>query len=263
MMIRCVETDPGRVGRSPRPRLQAPETARARPRADVDQPHGGPRRALLHQVSDGRRDRGEPVGPAAEARAGGRRGVDHRCSLLVRELPGARSGRPARHHRNAEGHRGARDAPADPLLRLDENRRPHLADHDRRRRHPESGRHRHRAADGVDRVGRACARRPSLSQLEADCGDDPDPRHLRRRDGMGVPAAAAAVPRARQDPRGGDRPALRIARRHPHRQSLYGREARRSGLRQGSAPAVPQRGADDDGRVRRRRLVVAGARHRA
>ena len=77
---------------------------------------------------------------------------------------------------------------------------------------------------------------------------------------MGVQAAAAAVPRARQDQRGGDRPARRIARRRPHRQSLHGREARRSGLRQRGAPAVPQRGADDDRRVRRRRLVVAGAR---
>ena len=39
--------------------------------------------------------------------------------------------------------------------------------------------------------------------------------------------AAAAVPRARQDQRRGDGPAHRSARRHPHRQELHGREARR------------------------------------
>ena len=109
--------------------------------------------------------------------------IDAACSFANSQVLGRR--RPARHHRNAQGHRGARDAPADPLLRLDENRRPHLADHDRRRRHPESRRHRHRAADRIDRVGRHRARRPALSQLEADRGDDPHPRHLRRRDGDG------------------------------------------------------------------------------
>ena len=53
---------------------------------------------------------------------------------VVRQLPGARRRRAARDHRHAQGGRGARDAPADPLLRFDEDRRPHLAHHDRRRR---------------------------------------------------------------------------------------------------------------------------------
>ena len=55
---------------------------------------------------------------------------------------------------------------------------------------------------------------------------------LRRRHGDGVQEAAAAVPRARQDQRRGDRPARRIARRRPHRQGLHGRKARRGGVRQ-------------------------------
>ena len=117
----------------------------------------------------------------------GRRARRHRRRrLLVRELAGARRRRPARHHRNAQGRRGARDAPADPLLRLDQDRRPHLAHHDRRRRHPEPRRHRHRAADRIDRLGRHRARRPDLSQLAADGGDDSHPRRLRRRHGDGV-----------------------------------------------------------------------------
>ena len=48
---------------------------------------------------------------------------------------------------------------------------------------------------------------------------------------IGVQAAAAALPRARQDQRRGDRPARRNARRRPHRQGLHGREARGAGVR--------------------------------
>ena len=50
------------------------------------------------------------------------------------------------------------------------------------------------------------------------------------RDGDRVQAAAPAVPRARQDQRRGHRPPQRDARRHPHRQDLHRREARRAGL---------------------------------
>ena len=66
------------------------------------------------------------------------------------QLAGARRRRAARHHRDAQGRRGARDAAADPLLRFDQDRRPDLADHDRRRRHPEPRRHRPGAADRLD-----------------------------------------------------------------------------------------------------------------
>ena len=63
---------------------------------------------------------------------------------------------------------------------------------------------------------------------------------VRRRHGLRVPHAAAAVPRARQDQRRSHRPADRSARRHPHRQVLHGGEARRDRLHEGRAPAVPQ-----------------------
>ena len=78
----------------------------------------------------------------------------------------------------------------------------------------------------VDRAGRA-----ALSELAADARHDRDPRRVRRRHGDGVQAAAAAVPRARQDQRRSDRPARRIARRRPHRQGLHRRKARRARLR--------------------------------
>ena len=106
----------------------------------------------------------------------------------------------------------------------------------------------------------ARARRAVLSELAAHGRHDPDPRRVRRRHGDGLQAAAAALPRARRDQRRGDRPARRIARRRPHRQGLYGGEARGGGLRQGRAPAVPQRGPVADRRVRGRRLHVARAR---
>ena len=53
---------------------------------------------------------------------------------------------------------------------------------------------------------------------------------VRRRHGLRLQDAAAAVPRARQDQRGGHRPADRSARRHPHRQELHRGEARRDRL---------------------------------
>ena len=165
------------------------------------------------------------------ARAGGRPRRPRGRRRVVRQFAGAGRRRPARDHRDAQGRRGARHAPADPLLRLDQDRRAHLAHHDRRRRHPEPRRHRHRAAHRLDRLGRHRARRPHLSQLAADGGDDPDPRRVRRRHGHGVQAAAAAVPRPRQDQRRGHGPARRIARRRPHRQGLHGGEARRGRVR--------------------------------
>ena len=72
---------------------------------------------------------------------------------------------------------------------------------------------------------------------------------VRRRHGLRVPDAAAAVPRARQDQRGGDRPSHRGARRHPRRQVVHRGEARGDRLHQGRAPAVPQRRQVDDRRL--------------
>ena len=62
--------------------------------------------------------------------------------------------------------------------------------------------------------------------------------------------AAAALPRARQDQRRSHRPPHRSARRHPRRQGVHRREARRDRLHEGRAPAVPQRRAVDDRRLR-------------
>ena len=90
------------------------------------------------------------LGPAAEAGAGRRRGDARRRGDVVRQLADPRRRRAARDHRHAQGGRGARHAPADPLFRFDEDRHPHLADHDRRRGHPEPRRHRPGAADRLD-----------------------------------------------------------------------------------------------------------------
>ena len=80
---------------------------------------------------------------------------------LVRAVAGARRRGAARDHRDAPPGRGARRAAAGPLLRLDAVRRPDLADHDRRRRHPESRRHRPRPAHRQRRHGARRARRTS------------------------------------------------------------------------------------------------------
>ena len=96
---------------------------------------------------------------------------------------GSRRGRAARDHRHAQRGRGARDAPADPLLRLDQDRHAHLAHHDRRRRHPEPGRHGPRAADRLGPDRDHGAGHPLLSELAADGRDDPRARHVRRRHG--------------------------------------------------------------------------------
>ncbi len=58
----------------------------------------------------------------------------------------------------------------------------------------------------------------------AHAGHPPD---VRRRDGVRLQAAAAALPRARPDQRRGDRPARRSARRRPHREVVRRREAAR------------------------------------
>ena len=61
-------------------------------------------------------------------------------------LAGPRRRRAARHHRMRRRVQAHVAAPAGPLLRLDQDRRADLARHDRRRGHPEPGRHRPGAA---------------------------------------------------------------------------------------------------------------------
>ncbi len=249
-----------RLGRSARPRLEAPPPARARDGDHGGQPAGRPGAALDVEVPDGRRRRPAELGPAAEAGDGRRRGDDRRRGDVVRQLPDSRRGRAARHHRHAQGGRGARDAPADPLFRFDEDRHPHLADHDRRRGHQEPRRHRPGAADRFDADRGHGADHPHLSELAADRGDDPGARHVRLRHGHRVQAPAPAVPRTRPDQRRGDRAARRNPRRCPHRQGVHGGKARGARVRQGRASPLPQRRALDDRRVGGRRVLGAGHR---
>ena len=101
--------------------------------------------------------------------------------------------------------RAARRAAARRLLRLDEDRRPHLAHHDRRRRHPEPGRQRPRAAGRQHRHRHRGARRAVLAQLAPDDGHAAAARRVRRRHGAGVhrgcgrssASAARSTPRSR------------------------------------------------------------------
>ncbi len=124
----------------------APRAACARPGADARQPSRGlvlpaTSKYLIDDVVGKQR-----AGAAGAARAGGRRRDARPGGHLVRALAGPRRRRAARDHRHAAPGRGARHAAAGPLLRLDADRRPDLAHHDRRRRHPEPRRHRPRPA---------------------------------------------------------------------------------------------------------------------
>ena len=101
------------------------------------------------------------------------------------------------------------------------------------------------------------ARRAVLAELAPDDHHHRRAGAVRRRHGLRVQHAAAAVPRARQDQRRGHRPPHRGARRHPRRQVVHGGEARRDRLHQGRAPAVPQHRQVDD-----RRLGDDGRQHR-
>src|SRR5438876_614885 len=111
----------------------------------------GARPAGLDQVADRRRDRQTPAGSAPAARAGGgERHADPGAGLL-RALAGGGGGRAARDHGDAQARAGPRHAPAGALLRLDPDRDPDLAHHDRRRGSAEPGRHRPAAAHRRER----------------------------------------------------------------------------------------------------------------
>ena len=101
---------------------------------------------------------------------------------------------------------------------------------------------------------------PVLSELVAHAGDAGRARRVRRRDGAGVQPPAAALPRAREDQRRGDGPAERDARRHPHRQDLHRREARRAGVHEGRASPVSQHRQVDHRRVGDHRVLDRGRR---
>ena len=83
---------------------------------------------------------------------------------------------------------------------------------------------------------------------------------VRRRAGFRLHAPPTFVPRARRDYGRAHRPSGRIARRHPHRQSLHRREARGTDLRARRAQAFPQHRQIDDRRFGHDRLFIG--RHR-
>ena len=229
--------------------MGAPRPSGPRAWPDADQPAHGPRPARHVEVPDRRRDREGARRPADAAGVGGRRRDRRSGGDVVRVVAGARRGRAARHHRDAPPGGSARRAIAGQLFRLDAVRRPDLADHDGRRGHPESRRHRPRPAHRQrgDRAG--CARLPLLPELVADLGHLARAPGVRRRDGARVQAAPAALPGARQDQRRGHRPPERNARRHPHREDLHGGETRRARLHEGRQPPVSQHRAVDYRRV--------------
>ena len=156
-------------------------------------------------------------------------GARQRSCGRHRLRPGAdpRPRRPALDHRYAPLDRGARRTAADQLLRLDEDRRSHLAHHVGRRRHPESGRHRSRRSRRRHRHRRRGARRTVLAQLAPDDGDAASPRRVRRREGAGVLTVAADLPRARQDQRRRHGTAHGNPGRHPSSRRTPPRSARR------------------------------------
>ena len=217
----------GGLARVPRAGVGASPAPGDRPDADDDQPPGRHRAAGAVEVRHRRRDREGPARAAGADRAGGRRRDGRPGVHQLRPVADPRRRRAARDHRHAQARPGQDHAAAGALLRLDAERRAAVAHHERRRRHPQPGRHRPRAAGRRRRHRVHQPRRAAVSELAHDARHRRRARPVRRRHGLRVPAAAAAVPRARQDPGGSHRPPDRSARRHPHRQELHRREARR------------------------------------
>ena len=180
--------------------MGAPPAAVDRPDADDDQPPRRHRPAGAVEVRHRRCDRQGPARAAGADRAGGRR-RHHRPGVhQFRPVADPRRRGAARHHRHAQARPGQGHAPAGALFRLHAERRAAVADHERRRRHPQPGRHRPRAA-GRRRPHRDHQPgRAAVSELAHDARHRDRARPVRRRHGLRVQAAAAAVPRARQDP---------------------------------------------------------------
>ena len=246
-----------RLARGAAAGLGPPPPADDRPAAHAGQPHVAAGPAVRPQMDRGRSARQGPVRPAGADCAGRGRGHRGHRDHGVRAVADPWRGGAACHHRHAQAGAGAHHAPAGALLRLHQDRRARVADHVGRRGHPQSRRHRPRAAGGRVRDRRHGPGGAALAQLAPHADHDPGPRRLRRRHGLRVQHAAAALPRARQDQRRGDGPPHRSARRHPHREVVHGREARRDRVHEGRPPAVPQHRAVDD-----RRLGHERGRHR-
>ncbi len=128
----------------------------------------------LVEVRHRRRDRQGPARSADADRAGRRRRHDRPGDHQLRPLADPRRGRAARHHRHAQARAGQDHAPAGALFRLHADRRAAVAHHERRRRHPQPGRHRPGAAGRRHGHRDHQPRRAALPQLA------PDARHGRR-----------------------------------------------------------------------------------
>ena len=122
------------------------------------------------------------------------------------------------------------------VLRRDEVRRADHARHDRRRRGTESHRDRSRSAHRRPADGDHRARGAVLSELAPHGVDDLRAAGVRRHDGGGVQAAAAAVPQAQRDQRRSHGPVRRGVRRDTDGEGLHGaRSARSASSRTGSS----------------------------
>ncbi len=150
---------------------------------------------------DRRRDRQGPARTAAADRSGRRRRHHRAGGELVRPVADSRRRRPARHHRHAQAGPSQGDAAAGALLRLDPDRHPGVAHHVRRRRPAKPGRNRAGAAGR--RPGHRHHRpgRAAVFELASDHRHGGGARDVRRRHGLRLQEAAAAVSRARQDQR--------------------------------------------------------------
>ena len=141
----------GRMGRSARAHLDAPQAPGARPRPDAHQPALGSRAADDDQVPDGRRDHARATGSCCRRwrwPPAPRRSSTPRTSFANSQVLGVAAQRAITEMRkDVEAH-----VMRLPIRYFDstKTRRPDLAHHERRRRHPESRRHRPRAADRLD-----------------------------------------------------------------------------------------------------------------
>ena len=105
-------------------------------------------------------------------------------------------------------------------------------------------------------------RNPLLLQRQADADRPRGPLALRPRPALRVQDPPAALPRALEDQRRGLRTPDRVLLGDPRRQGLPRRAPGGARLREGGPPALPQRGEDDDGLLRRRGLLDAAPRRR-
>ena len=140
-----------RLAGGPGADLRAPQTPVAGLRAAAGEPSGRVRAAGVAQVGHRSRDRPAPPGVAAATRARNGRGDAGAGRHRIWPVADPRRCGAAGHHGHAAHRAGVRAAAAGELLRFDQERHPHFADHVRRRGHPQSRR------NGTGTTDRGCA----------------------------------------------------------------------------------------------------------